>query len=115
MGDAGWQKADRASADASRGRRARGERCGFGRSAGGAGALFRGVRRAELAGDCGAAVGRQEADDGFGLSARPCAQERRQARLTMIARARAAAFDILLKISTTDAHSDELLRSREVD
>jgi 16S rRNA (cytosine967-C5)-methyltransferase len=33
----------------------------------------------------------------------------------MIARARAAAFDILLKISTTDAHSDELLRSREVD
>jgi 16S rRNA (cytosine967-C5)-methyltransferase len=33
----------------------------------------------------------------------------------MIARARAAAFDILLKISTSDAHSDDLLRSREVD
>lgn len=33
----------------------------------------------------------------------------------MIARARAAAFEILLKIATTDAHSDELLRGREVD
>jgi 16S rRNA (cytosine967-C5)-methyltransferase len=33
----------------------------------------------------------------------------------MIARARAAAFEILLKITTTDAHSDELLRSHEVD
>ena len=33
----------------------------------------------------------------------------------MIARARSAAFEILLKIATTDAHSDELLRSREVD
>ena len=29
--------------------------------------------------------------------------------------ARAAAFSILLKVATTDAHSDELLRSREVD
>jgi 16S rRNA (cytosine967-C5)-methyltransferase len=33
----------------------------------------------------------------------------------MIARARAAAFEILLKVATTDAHSDDLLRSREVD
>lgn len=33
----------------------------------------------------------------------------------MIAPARSAAFDILLRIATTDAHSDELLRSREVD
>ncbi len=33
----------------------------------------------------------------------------------MIAKARAAAFEILLKISTTDAHSDELLRSPQVD
>jgi 16S rRNA (cytosine967-C5)-methyltransferase len=33
----------------------------------------------------------------------------------MIAKARAAAFEILLKISKTDAHSDELLRSAEVD
>lgn len=33
----------------------------------------------------------------------------------MIAPARAAAFEILLKIETTDAHSDELLRSREVN
>ena len=33
----------------------------------------------------------------------------------MIAPARAAAFEILLKVTTTDAHSDELLRSREVD
>lgn len=33
----------------------------------------------------------------------------------MIARARAAAFEILLKISTTDAHSDELLRTAEID
>jgi 16S rRNA (cytosine967-C5)-methyltransferase len=33
----------------------------------------------------------------------------------MIARARAAAFEILLKITTTDAHSDDLLRSPEVD
>jgi 16S rRNA (cytosine967-C5)-methyltransferase len=33
----------------------------------------------------------------------------------MIARARSAAFEILLKIATTDAHSDDLLRSREVD
>lgn len=33
----------------------------------------------------------------------------------MIARARAAAFEILLKIATTDAHSDDLLRGREVD
>jgi 16S rRNA (cytosine967-C5)-methyltransferase len=33
----------------------------------------------------------------------------------MIARARDAAFEILLKVATTDAHSDELLRSREVD
>ncbi len=32
-----------------------------------------------------------------------------------IAPARAVAFDILLKIATTDAHSDELLRSRAVD
>lgn len=32
-----------------------------------------------------------------------------------IARARAAAFEILLKIETTDAHSDELLRGRDVD
>lgn len=29
--------------------------------------------------------------------------------------ARAAAFSILLKVATTDGHSDELLRSREVD
>jgi 16S rRNA (cytosine967-C5)-methyltransferase len=33
----------------------------------------------------------------------------------MIARARSAAFAILLEVATTDAHSDELLRSREVD
>jgi 16S rRNA (cytosine967-C5)-methyltransferase len=33
----------------------------------------------------------------------------------MIARARAAAFEILLKVTTTDAHSDDLLRSPEVD
>ena len=33
----------------------------------------------------------------------------------MIAPARAAAFEILLKVATTDARSDELLRSREVD
>ncbi|HEX5235325.1 MAG TPA: transcription antitermination factor NusB [Silvibacterium sp.] len=33
----------------------------------------------------------------------------------MIARARAAAFSILLRVATTDAHSDELLRSGEVD
>lgn len=33
----------------------------------------------------------------------------------MIARARSAAFEILLKIETTDAHSDELLRGRAVD
>lgn len=33
----------------------------------------------------------------------------------MIAPARAAAFEILLKVATTDSHSDELLRSREVD
>ena len=33
----------------------------------------------------------------------------------MIAQARAAAFEILLKIATTDAHSDELLRGDEVD
>ncbi|HEV2463003.1 MAG TPA: transcription antitermination factor NusB, partial [Acidobacteriaceae bacterium] len=33
----------------------------------------------------------------------------------MIAWARAAAFEILLKIAATDAHSDELLRGREVD
>jgi 16S rRNA (cytosine967-C5)-methyltransferase len=33
----------------------------------------------------------------------------------MIAPARAAAFGILLKVSTTDAHSDELLRSHNVD
>jgi 16S rRNA (cytosine967-C5)-methyltransferase len=32
-----------------------------------------------------------------------------------IAPARRAAFEILLKIATTDAHGDELLRSREVD
>jgi 16S rRNA (cytosine967-C5)-methyltransferase len=32
----------------------------------------------------------------------------------MIARARAAAFEILLRVATTDAHSDELLRSREI-
>jgi len=32
-----------------------------------------------------------------------------------IAPARSAAFEILLKIAATDAHSDELLRSREVD
>lgn len=32
-----------------------------------------------------------------------------------IAPARSAAFEILLKVATTDAHSDELLRSREVD
>lgn len=34
---------------------------------------------------------------------------------TPIAPARSAAFEILLKVATTDAHSDELLRSREVD
>lgn len=34
---------------------------------------------------------------------------------TSIAPARSAAFEILLKVATTDAHSDELLRSREVD
>lgn len=33
----------------------------------------------------------------------------------MIAPARSAAFEILLKVAETDAHSDELLRSREVD
>ena len=33
----------------------------------------------------------------------------------MIAPARLAAFEILLKVTTTDAHSDELLRSRKVD
>jgi 16S rRNA (cytosine967-C5)-methyltransferase len=33
----------------------------------------------------------------------------------MIAKARAAAFEILLKVTTTDAHSDELLRSPQVD
>lgn len=33
----------------------------------------------------------------------------------MIARARAVAFQILMAVSQTDAHSDELLRSREVD
>lgn len=33
----------------------------------------------------------------------------------MIAPARSAAFEILLRVETTDAHSDELLRSREVD
>jgi 16S rRNA (cytosine967-C5)-methyltransferase len=33
----------------------------------------------------------------------------------MIAPARAAAFHILLKVSTTDGHSDELLRAQEVD
>jgi 16S rRNA (cytosine967-C5)-methyltransferase len=33
----------------------------------------------------------------------------------MIARARSAAFEILLKIATTEAHSDELLRSPKVD
>ncbi len=32
-----------------------------------------------------------------------------------VAPARAAAFEILLKVATTDAHSDELLRGREVD
>lgn len=32
----------------------------------------------------------------------------------MIARARAAAFQILLKVSTTDGHSDELLRAAEI-
>ena len=32
-----------------------------------------------------------------------------------VAPARAAAFEILLKVATTDAHSDELLRSREVN
>ena len=32
-----------------------------------------------------------------------------------ISPARALAFEILLKVATTDAHSDELLRSREVD
>lgn len=32
-----------------------------------------------------------------------------------ISPARSAAFEILLKVATTDAHSDELLRSREVD
>lgn len=32
-----------------------------------------------------------------------------------IAPARSAAFEILLKVAATDAHSDELLRSREVD
>lgn len=34
---------------------------------------------------------------------------------TSIARARAAAFEILLKIAATDAHSDELLRGSDVD
>ncbi|HET8637045.1 MAG TPA: transcription antitermination factor NusB [Acidobacteriaceae bacterium] len=33
----------------------------------------------------------------------------------MIAPARTAAFEILLKVATTDAHSDELLRGRDVD
>ena len=33
----------------------------------------------------------------------------------MIAPARAAAFEILLKVATTNAHSDDQLRSREVD
>lgn len=33
----------------------------------------------------------------------------------MIARGRAVAFEILLKVATTDAHSDDLLRGREVD
>lgn len=33
----------------------------------------------------------------------------------MIAPARAIAFEILLKVATTDAHSDELLRGRQVD
>lgn len=33
----------------------------------------------------------------------------------MIARARSAAFEILLKVATTDAHSDELLRSPAVN
>jgi 16S rRNA (cytosine967-C5)-methyltransferase len=33
----------------------------------------------------------------------------------MIARARAVAFQILTEVSQTDAHSDELLRSRQVD
>jgi len=33
----------------------------------------------------------------------------------MIAPARAVAFEILLKVATTDAHSDELLRARDVD
>src|SRR5690348_3651810 len=33
----------------------------------------------------------------------------------MIAPARAAAFEILLKVATSDAHSDELLRGRNVD
>jgi 16S rRNA (cytosine967-C5)-methyltransferase len=33
----------------------------------------------------------------------------------MIAPARAAAFEILLKVTTTDTHSDDLLRSPEVD
>lgn len=34
---------------------------------------------------------------------------------TQISPARAISFDILLKVATTDAHSDELLRGREVD
>lgn len=34
---------------------------------------------------------------------------------TEISPARAVAFEILLKVATTDAHSDELLRAREVD
>jgi len=33
----------------------------------------------------------------------------------MVARARAVAFQILLEVSSTEAHSDELLRSRKVD
>ena len=33
----------------------------------------------------------------------------------MIAKARASAFEILLNVTTTDTHSDDLLRSREVD
>jgi 16S rRNA (cytosine967-C5)-methyltransferase len=33
----------------------------------------------------------------------------------MIAKARAAAFDILIKVTTTDTHSDDLLRTPQVD
>jgi len=33
----------------------------------------------------------------------------------MVARARAVAFQIILEVSSTDAHSDDLLRSRQVD